>query len=128
MKGMLQARTTGQQKEVARMLRMAGVPRFDVIRTADGVSAGLEIYGALSFDVLAEIVDFLRVGENARRRKARWSAMRSGVDGMWVSGDVVFLKGVKKEDAVNFIQSLVEFGYDVGVLMDEYEKSKKITI
>lgn len=77
---------------------------------------------------MASIVDLLRKEDNARRKKARWAGMRSEIDGLWVSGDTVFLKGVEKDEAVKFIQSLSEFGYDVDTLMEEYNKTGKITI
>lgn len=88
----------------------------------------VELDGILEYEQMASIVDLLRKEDNARRKKARWAGMRSEIDGLWVSGDTVFLKGVEKDEAVKFIQSLSEFGYDVDTLMEEYNKTGKITI
>lgn len=95
---------------------------------ADGICKGVHIDDLVSFDSLAAVVDYLRKEDNARRKKARWAGMKSEIDGLWVSGDTIFLKGAKKEDAVGFIQSLGKLGYDVNELMEEYKKTGKISV
>lgn len=121
---MLQAKTK-EQKEYIEHVLLRGV---SVWLTANSDGEGLHIDDYVSFEELASVVDYLRKEDNARRKKARWAGMKSGIDGLWVSGDTIFLKGAKKEDAVGFIQSLGELGYNVNELMAEYNTIGKISI
>ena len=89
---------------------------------------GISLDGYITYDQMAEIVDLLRKEDNARRKKARWEGMHAEIDGLWVAGDTIFLKGAEKDEAERFILSLGAIGYDTRVLMDEYTKTNKITI
>lgn len=50
-----------------------------------------EVCQDITFETMAKIVDYLRNEDAKRRQKARRAALKSGADGLWVSGDTIFL-------------------------------------
>ena len=80
--------------------------------------------------VLNNLNTFINVrgDERKRRAKARQLGIHSNIDKLWVTDDTIWLCGCKPSEAMAFIQSIGDIGYDVDELMEEYKQKGRITL
>lgn len=105
----LRASTEETRECVTRMLRKK-------VKTMRSEEDGIYVEGFLPFSLMEEVVELLKTAKKFQRI--------AGV----VRIQVKDLSHMTEQDAIAYIESLGAFGYDTYALMNEYKRTKCVTL